>query len=107
MDETKMMRNIKSAGVWFVGEYGGLILENYERLSCDKDFKAAFIEKIFKESKRDSSIGGTKTRVYSVIYIIDRGELKEALDYVIHANNVRKSDLGSIEKARKTLKELL
>ena len=105
MKKTKMLNDIRSTGVWFVGEYAGRILENIEHLKHDKGFKHDFMERIHKESDRDSDIGGTKTRVNALIRIIERNELEDALRYVIESKRVQDNDPQAIKAAEKTLEK--
>ena len=104
MDDSKMLKDIKSAGAWFVSEYAATILENFEQLKFDKSYKAELVRKIHYECKRDKDLGGTKTRVYALIRIIERKELEEALNYVIKSNKVNLKDPQAVSAAEETLK---
>jgi len=96
----KMRDDIRSAGAWFVCEYSSPILDNYQALVHDKVFKTEFVKHVFREAKRDSHIGGTRTRVNAVLRIIDRHELADALIYVIHSDRVGFDEPDAIEKAK-------
>jgi len=107
MDNSKMLSDLRSAGGWFVGEYAALIFENYDQLQSDKSYKSEFIKKIYRERCRDSDLGGTITRVNSLLRIIRRHELANALKYVIDSDNINKNDPDAVKAAQLTLKQLI
>lgn len=102
-----MKRNIESAGVWFVGEYSGVIYSQFNRLSTDREYKREFVREVFLKQGRDKDYGGTTTRVNSVIRIIMNGNLIEALEYVVSSKRVQRENPKAITKARETLKFLM
>lgn len=106
MDELKMLKDIKSAGGWFVGEYAALIIENHVKLLSDKAYKLEFIQKIFHDCGRDKDLGGTRTRVNALIRIINRGELIEALQYIMDSDNINRSEPEVVKTASRTLQKL-
>jgi hypothetical protein len=106
MDEAKMLKDIKSAGGWFVGEYAAMILENHEKLSIDKAYKLEFIKKIFHDCGRDKDLGGTRTRVNALIRIIKRDELIDALQYIMESDNINRSEPEVVKTAIRTLQKL-
>jgi hypothetical protein len=106
MDDAKMLSDIKSAGGWFVAEYAALIVERNNRLRNDKGYKAAFVQQIFRESGRDSELGGTRTRVNALLRIMERHELIKALEYVIGSDNINRNEPDAVKNARQTLNKL-
>ncbi|WP_433745143.1 hypothetical protein [Falsibacillus pallidus] len=103
MDNKLLKRNIASAGVWFVGEYTGLILEQFNRLESDKNYKNNFIETIFHQQGRDKDLGGTRTRVNAVMRIIKSNQAKEALEYVVHSSRLEIGEPKAVQKAQDAL----
>lgn len=106
MDDTKMLKDLKSAGGWFAGEYSNLIFERYDQLRSDKGYKLDLVKQIFRESERDSDLGGTRTRVNALIRIIERHELIKALEYVMGSDNINRSDPDAVQTAKQTLQKL-
>ena len=83
-----------------------MIFEKYDQLRSDKGYKLEFVKQIFRESERDSDLGGTRTRVNALIRIIERHELIEALEYVIGSDNINRSDPDAVQTAKQTLQKL-
>jgi len=105
MDDLKTLKDIRSAGGWFVGEYAAIVDEHYEQLENDKGYKAEFIKKIYLEGGRDSEIGGTRTRVNALMRIIERKQIVNALEYVIESSRIKKNDFNAVQVAKQTLKQ--
>lgn len=63
MTDKKMLKDVRSAGCWSVGLYTGLIMNEWERLESNREYKKEFIKQIYDEEGRGSEIGGTTTRV--------------------------------------------
>jgi len=106
MDGSKTLNDIKSAGGWFVGEYAALVYELYEKLKNDNEYKTEFIKQIYLETGRDNDLSGTRTRVNSLMRIIQRHELVEALEYIIKSDNINKNDGNAVKAAKKNLAQI-
>ncbi|MCM3800350.1 hypothetical protein M4A92_17485 [Caldibacillus thermoamylovorans] len=106
MQDKVLKRNIESAGGWFVGEYAALILNKFNELESDKDFKNEFVREIFHNHGRDRDFGGTRTRVNAVIRIIKSNKIIEALEYVIHSDRINNEEPKAVEMAKIALREI-
>ena len=106
MKKPSWKRYLESAGGWFVGEYAELIYNNLDEIRNDKALMSEFMKKVYRQAGRDSDIGGTKTRVYSVIKIIENGDLADALEYVIGSDRIRTQDPQAYLAAKEMLKKL-
>jgi len=83
--QDKFKNDINSAGCWFVTKYIHIVQENLQKLNHNKNFKDAFITKIFNEEKRDSEKTGTRVRVNSVLRLVNGNATEKALDYISHS----------------------
>lgn len=102
MDQ-RTKRDIESAGAWFVGAYSQELYTSYQRIQNEPLYKKEKIQRIFDETGRDSRIGGTKTRVNSILKIIARGDLQEALRYVINSRISQGNDAIYAKQAQEFL----
>ncbi len=106
MTDGKMLKDLQSAGGWFVGLYTGIIQSQLERLETDREYKKRFIQKIHESEGRDKDLGGTTTRVNSVIRIVRSQKARAALEYVRHSHRIRESDPLAVVYAAVTLDEM-
>lgn len=106
MQDRTLKRNIESAGGWFVGEYAASILNKFNELESDTDFKNEFVREVFHNQGRDKDFGGTRTRVNAVIRIIKSNKIIEALEYVIDSDRINKEEPKAVQMAKIALSEI-
>jgi len=98
--DPRTKRNIESAGAWFVGAYSQELYTNLHRIQNEPLFKRDLIQRIFEETGRDSKIGGTTTRVNSLLSIMKRGDILDALRYVINSRMSQGNDANYARQAQ-------
>ncbi len=103
--DAEILRDIRSAGLSFVGYYMEDLLLRTSELE-DKERKKALIEEYYQNQivTKDSKIGGTTTRVNSVIRIIKADKVVNVLKY-IDGSNSQVSEV-SVKKAKETLTKI-
>ncbi|GLB61743.1 hypothetical protein NCCP133_38720 [Cytobacillus sp. NCCP-133] len=106
MQDKTLKRNIESAGGWFVGEYAAEILNKFNQLENDKNFKNEFVREVFHSQGRDKDYGGTRTRVNAVLRIIKSNKTVEALEYIISSDRINKEEPKAVQMAKDTLREI-
>lgn len=106
MQDKVLKRDIESAGGWFVGEYSNSIIEKYNDLESNKDYKNQFIKDVFNNQGRDSDYGGTRVRVNALLRIVRGNKVLEALNYIIASDRINKDDPNAIEMAKEVLMKL-
>lgn len=102
MDQ-RTKRDIESAGAWFVGAYSQELYTNLQRIQNEPSYKRDIIQRIFDETGRDSRIGGTTVRVNSLLRIFARGDLPDALRYVINSRMSQGNDANYARRAQEFL----
>lgn len=101
--DARTKRDIESAGAWFVGGYSQELYTNLQRIQNEPLYKREIIQRIFEETGRDSDIGGTTTRVNSLLRIIERRDIPDALRYVINSRMSRGNDADYARRAQEFL----
>ena len=99
----KAERYLRSAGMSFFVYRIEEILLNINKLTAREE-KSKLIKKYFEnqEGYFDKNIGGTRTRVYSVIKIIEENNVEYVLNKIIKSKKV---SLDIITKAKKILEQ--
>ena len=101
--DPRTKRDIESAGAWFVGGYSQELYTNIQRIQNEPLYKREIIQRIFEETGRDSQVRGTTTRVNSVLKIILRDDLPDALRYVINSRMSQGNDANYARRAQEFL----
>ena len=101
--DARTKRDIESAGAWFVGGYSQELNTNLQRIQNEPLYKRDLIQRIFEETGRDSQVRGTTTRVNSVLKIILRDDLPDALRYVINSRMAQGNDANYARQAQEFL----
>ena len=99
----KAERYLRSAGMSFFVYRIEEILLNINKLTAREE-KSKLIKKYFEnqEGYFDKNIGGTRTRVYSVIKIIEENNVEYVLNKIIKS---KKASSDIITKAKKILEQ--
>ena len=89
MKYEEMMRNVNTAGTWFVGAFMGEFLAKYPEYSTDLARRTAFIRYMHQEYGKnlDYTYETTKTKCYAVMAIINGKRVLDALEHVINSND--------------------
>lgn len=106
IQDTVWKRNIEYAGGWFVGEYMGLVLDNFNELENNKEFKNEFVKDIFSRRGRGEDSGGTRIRVDAVLRIIKSNKEVGALEYIINSSTINNKEPKAVSIAKETLKKI-
>ncbi|QBP39714.1 hypothetical protein [Paenisporosarcina antarctica] len=106
MEDKIVKRAIESAGCWFVGYYAAQVFDNYNRLETDRMYKKIFIQNIFEKDQRDRTIGGTGTRVNSLMKIVRMNKVPEAMKYLIQSKRLNHEDPKAVEMAKDMIRKL-
>jgi hypothetical protein len=103
---SELLSVCKSAGLWYVGSFMSEFLDHKDMWE-NKETKGKFIAYIYKEyGGGDSDITGTRTRANCVIRIIESKKVKEALNIVLEANDLKLGCAESKINAKETLEEI-
>ena len=103
INDEQFERAYRSAGLWFVGEYMELFLSRINELRDDVS-KNKIIEELYNDGNGfDKKISGTRTRVNSLLRIIESGRVEDALKVVISSPKIQ----GDYENVFIKSKELL
>ncbi|QGM30149.1 hypothetical protein GI482_07065 [Bacillus sp. N3536] len=105
MEDKTLKRAIESAGCWFVAHYTSEVLNNYPSLETNRAFKKSFTQTIFEKEQRDRTIGGTQTRINSLMKIVRINKVPEAMEYIIQSKRLNQEDPKSVEMAKDMLRK--
>lgn len=96
----------RSAGLWFVVIYMEVFLLSINELRDDV-LKTKIIEEIYNKGKNsDKDESGTRTRVNSLLRIIEGNRVIEALEVAIHSTRLSNDYPDGINLAKDLLKRI-
>ncbi len=97
MNDKQFDNAFTSAGGWF-------ILTQYEEIAAWKSSTTELVDYMFSKGF-DSKRSGTRTRVSSVLRLIDKMRIKEALEKIRDSKRINQQHLEAEKLAVKILKE--
>lgn len=107
ISEKQFINAYRSAGLWFVALYMEAFLLRIDELK-DNVLKTNLIEEIYNngENAFDKEINGTRTRVNSLLRIIESGRVIEALEVAVGSISLIRNFPSAVDTAMNLIESI-